>query len=183
LQLYDVTDSYEALVFDLDGTLLELPVDWDDVRREVAAVLRVRGVDVEDKSLWTLLEAGESAGFRDRIEAVIADAEREAARRATRLATADALPLDIPVGVCSLNCEAACRLALELHGLDGHVGAVVGRDSVGVYKPDPEPLLETVRFLDADPRRTLFVGDTDRDAETAERAGVDFRFVRDWTGP
>jgi phosphoglycolate phosphatase len=170
-----VTDSYEAVVYDLDGTLVRLDVDWDAVRGAVATRLREEGRSVDGDSLWTLLErqAGSLVGE------TIAEHERAGARTSERLPLADELPLSVPVAVCSLNAESACRVALERHGLDSHVDAVVGRDTVETYKPDPEPLLHAVRELAATPERTLFVGDTDRDARTAERAGVPFEFASD----
>jgi len=172
--------GYGALVYDLDGTLVRLDVDWEAVTEEVAAVLRPRGIDT-DGSLWDLLQRAEGAGERHRraVEEVIADHEREGARSATRLPLADELPTGVPTGVCSLNCEAACRVALELHGLDGHVDTIVGRDTVDAHKPDPAPLLATIDALGADRRATLFIGDSDSDRVTAERAGVDFQAVAD----
>ena len=73
--------------------------------------------------------------------------------------------------------EAACRTALDVHDLASHVEAVVGRDTVATRKPDPEPLLAALDPLDVPPERALFVGDSERDAVTAERAGMDFRYV------
>lgn len=173
-------DRYEALVYDLDGTLVRLDVDWGAVAEEVAAVLRARGLEAEG-SLWDLLQHAEEVGegHRRAVEEVIADHEREGARSADRLPLAEELPAEVPTGVCSLNCEAACRIALELHGLDGHVDAVVGRDTVTAHKPDPEPLLATVDALGAGPQAALFVGDSDSDRVTAERAGVSFQSVAD----
>jgi phosphoglycolate phosphatase len=171
--------GHEAVVYDLDGTLVDLPVDWDDARRDAAAVLRARGVDVEGLSLWEVLETAVERGYRRPVSDAIAEYERDAARRATRLRVADELPRDGPAGVCSLNAEAACRIALELHGIDPHLGAVVGRDTVETHKPDPEPLLHAIERLGANPGQSLFVGDSDRDQVTARRAGVDYRWARD----
>ncbi|MEF8782936.1 MAG: HAD-IA family hydrolase [Haloarculaceae archaeon] len=171
--------DHDAVVYDLDGTLVRLDVDWDAVTEDAAAVLSARGIDTAGMNLWDVLARAEEGGFRPKIEAVIADHEREGARTASRLRIADELPTDAPAGVCSLNCEAACRIALEMHGLDAYVDAIVGRDTVGTHKPHPEPLLTAIRGLSADPSRTLFVGDTERDAETAQRAGVAFQYVAD----
>ena len=49
---------------------------------------------------------------------------------------------------------------------------VIGGDSLGVKKPDPAPLLRAFEAL-AEPN-PLYVGDSEIDAETAERAGVPF---------
>lgn len=172
------TDDFDAVVYDLDGTLVRLAVDWDAVAREAAECFAEAGVDASDADLWAMLDLADEHGLRDAIEAVLVAHEREGAARSARLATADCLAAATgPVGVCSLNAEVACRVALDTHGLADAVNAVVGRDSVPTRKPDPEPLLTTVSRLDAAPERTLFVGDSERDAETADRAGTAFRYV------
>lgn len=176
-----MTDGYETVVYDLDGTLVELDVDWDTVRAETAGALRARDVDVDDGSLWAILERAEATGYRRLVDEIIAEHEREGARTSTRLELADELPLSVPVAVCSLNCEAACRIALEVHGLDNDVDAIVGRDTVGAAKPDPEPLLHAISAVGGDPRASLFIGDAERDARTAERAGVSFQYTSERT--
>jgi len=167
-----------AVVYDLDGTLVTLAVNWDAVASDVIAVYDDAGIDATGSGLWSLLENAADHGIADRVEEAISRHEREGARRSRRCGLADELPTrSVPVGVCSLNCEAACRIALETHDLAEYVGATVGRDSVATHKPDPEPLLVTVDALDAAPENSLFVGDSPRDKETAERAGVDFEYV------
>jgi len=166
----------QPVVYDLDGTLVSLPVDWGAARDELAATLRDVGLEPGDRNLWALLELTEAAGYRDRFEAVVGEHEREAAREAPALGLIEELRAHPgPVGVCSLNSEAACRIALDRHGLDAD--AVVGRDSVGSYKPDPEPLLSTLSAMGVDGETAVFVGDSERDRLTADRAGVRFRWV------
>jgi phosphoglycolate phosphatase len=171
-----VTAEYDAVVYDLDGTLVRLAVDWSAVRRDTITAVREAGL-AAGESLWELLDRSHSEGFADIVEPVIAEHECRGAQDADRLPTAAELPRGVPVGVCSLNSEAACRLALRRHGLAAHVDAVVGRDTVDAYKPDPEPLLSAVRDLSTTPDRALFVGDSERDQHTAERAGVAFEYV------
>lgn len=172
-----MTEEPEALAYDLDGTLVRLETDWEAARSDAAAVLRSAGVDTTEMGLWSILEAAGPNGVLDRVSGAIETHERRGARAATRLALANELPQPVPVGVCSLNSEAACRIALEVHDLDAHVDTVVGRDSVGSYKPDPEPLLRVIEALGADPHSSLFVGDSERDELAAERAGVDFQWT------
>ncbi len=172
--------SHETVVFDLDGTLVRLAVDWDAAARSVSEALYDRGVEPPD-DLWSMLETANETGHRGVVETVLAEYERDGARDSERLPAADAVPDgSVEVGVCSLNCEDACRIALERHDLLDSVAAVVGRDTVATEKPDPEPLLETIRRLDGEPERTLFIGDSRRDEVTAERAGVEFSYVSDW---
>jgi phosphoglycolate phosphatase-like HAD superfamily hydrolase len=172
-----VTDDVSAVVYDLDGTLVDLVVDWDEVARDVARVLEDHGVDASDADLWQMLDLADETNARDPVEEVIGEHECEGARLSTRLPHADELvECELPVGVCSLNCEAACHVGLETHDLAECVDAVVGRDSVATRKPNPEPLRATLRALGVD-GNALFVGDSRRDELTAERAGITFEYV------
>ena len=170
-------DGYDAVVFDLDGTLVDLAVDWGAARADAAALFERHGHDPGGDDLWGLLGRADDLGLRTELEAELSERECDGARRSERLAHADHLPLSVPTGVCSLNSEAACRAALDTHALSDHVDTVVGRDSCPTYKPDPEPLLATLRDLGTSPERAVFVGDSERDAVTAERAGVAFVYV------
>jgi len=170
--------QYAGIVYDLDGTLLTLAVNWEAVADDVIQVYADAGIDAAGAGLWSLLEDADDHGITADVEAAISRHEREGARRSRRCGLADELAKQtVPVGVCSLNCEAACRIALETHGLADDVATVVGRDSVATHKPDPEPLLATLEDLGVEPTNALFVGDSPRDKETAERAGVAFEYV------
>lgn len=169
-----------ARVYDLDGTLVRLRTDWRGAERAVKAVFDEAAVPVEtdSKGVWELFSVAEAHGLGEAVERRVAEYEREGAVTSIRLPAADELEsLAVPVGVCSLNCEEACRIALETHDLTDHVDVVVGRDTVAERKPDPEPLLAAVRGLEATPRETLFVGDSERDAVCADRAGTRFTYV------
>jgi phosphoglycolate phosphatase len=175
-----VNESYDAVVYDLDGTLVELVVDWGAVRRAVADVFADSSVDPAGRDLWSLLDVATEAGIAAEVEETIASHERDGARESRRLPAADRLPHDVPVSVCSLNCETACRIALETHDIADHVGAVVGRDTVPEHKPDPAPLLAALDRIGADPDGAVFVGDSRSDAETAAAAGTEFVWAADW---
>ncbi|WP_132059522.1 HAD family hydrolase [Halorussus amylolyticus] len=173
----DRTDV-SAVVYDLDGTLVRLVVDWADVERRLADLLDGEGVNPDPLSAWALLDAAEDAGVGDEADELIAAAEREGARASERLPLADELlAREIPVGVCSLNHHEAVRIALEAHDLAASVESVVGRGTVPERKPHPRALLAAVEELGVEPEETLFVGDSASDEETAERAGTQFEWV------
>jgi phosphoglycolate phosphatase len=75
------------------------------------------------------------------------------------------------LGVCT-NKErgpaVAILRALELDPFD----AVVGGSCTPARKPEPAPLLECLRRLDASPRHACMVGDSRNDILAAQRAGV-----------
>ncbi|WP_323677084.1 HAD-IA family hydrolase [Halorubellus sp. PRR65] len=173
-------EDYAGVVYDLDGTLVRLEVAWDAVRTDAAAAYRDAGVDPESRDLWALMADADANGLGEAVETVISRHERDGARTSTRLPLADALaPETRPVGVCTLNCEAAAYVALDVHDVADHVDAVVGRDTVANHKPHPEPLLATVDRLALAPDDVVFVGDSERDAETADAAGTAFAWADD----
>ncbi|ACM58074.1 HAD family hydrolase [Halorubrum lacusprofundi] len=180
--------AYDAVVYDLDGTLVELAVDWGAVAESVLEVYAEHAMIPPTDELWGLLEAAGDYGIRDPVEEAIAVHERSGARESVLLPLGGRLIESVedgrespPAGVCSLNCEEACRVAVETHGLGDALDpdAIVGRDTVDTHKPDPESVLAAVERLGADPARALFVGDSRRDAVAAKRAGVPFAWAAD----
>jgi phosphoglycolate phosphatase len=76
------------------------------------------------------------------------------------------------VGICTNKPFALAEQLLQALQVRGAFGALVGPDTLGIAKPDPAPLFETVRLLGGDPSQTLLVGDSDTDRNTSTAAGV-----------
>jgi phosphoglycolate phosphatase len=76
------------------------------------------------------------------------------------------------LGVCTNKPLAPAKAVLDHLGLAGFFEVVLGGDSLDVRKPDPAPLHATFAALGDGPQ--VYVGDSDVDAETADRAGVPF---------
>lgn len=97
------------------------------------------------------------------------------------------LPAATPLAVLSLNAAAAVERALARAGLADRVADVVAREHVERFKPDPQGLLLLLERRRARPGRSLFIGDSERDAACAARAGVPYRDVRElgvrWADP
>ncbi len=60
---------------------------------------------------------------------------------------------------------------LKSKGLDAFFSSVFGGDSFARKKPDPLPLLKTCEALGTSPARTLMIGDSSNDAQAAQAAG------------
>ncbi len=76
------------------------------------------------------------------------------------------------MGLCTNKPQGPARAALLHLGLSEHFPVILGGDSLPVHKPDPAPLLATVKAIGR--HDVIFVGDSEVDAETAQRAGVPF---------
>lgn len=76
------------------------------------------------------------------------------------------------VGICTNKPEGLADLLLTRMGIRDAFGALVGADTLPVRKPDPAPLREAARRLGGDPEKTVLIGDSDTDRNTARNAGV-----------
>ncbi len=76
------------------------------------------------------------------------------------------------VGICTNKPQALAEKLMTSLGVRHAFGALVGADTLPVRKPDPEPLFETARRLGGSPSKTVLIGDSITDRETARSAGV-----------
>jgi HAD superfamily hydrolase (TIGR01509 family) len=79
-----------------------------------------------------------------------------------------------PVAVVSNNSARAVTAYLTTHRLAGHVSVVVGRTYAdpAKMKPNPDPILRTVRALGVEPGECSLIGDSLSDIEGGRAAGV-----------
>lgn len=76
------------------------------------------------------------------------------------------------LGICTNKPIVPTQAVLGHLGLSQHFAAVYGGDSLPERKPDPAPLIATAGDLGR--AQVIFVGDSEVDAETAERAKLPF---------
>lgn len=180
---------YDHLIFDLDGTLV-------DSRADLAAAVNhmLRTLGLAELPPATVCEyIGE--GARMLVQRALGPARRERLEDGLQVFLGyygthlldctrpyDGIPETLTaltehgvvLTVLTNKPEAMSRAILDGLGLSSHFAAVVGGDSLPVRKPDPAgigTLLSATRTL---PERTLLVGDSLVDVETARAARVAF---------
>ncbi|KUJ77572.1 phosphoglycolate phosphatase [Ruegeria profundi] len=77
------------------------------------------------------------------------------------------------MGICTNKPEGPARHVLDALGLAPHFDTVIGGDSLRTRKPDPAHLEASFAAVTSTGPR-IFVGDSEVDAETAQRAQVPF---------
>ncbi len=76
------------------------------------------------------------------------------------------------VGICTNKPEKLAETLLSRLGIRKAFASLIGADTLPTRKPDPAPLREAALRAGGDPARSLIVGDTITDRQTAKALGV-----------
>src|SRR5438093_3730963 len=87
----------------------------------------------------------------------------------------------LPLGVFTAADTAAAELILGAAGLRSYLAGVVGADRVARTKPAPDGLIETARLLGSETGRIAYVGDGPADAAAARACGA-LSIAASWGG-
>lgn len=176
-----------AVLFDLDGTLLDTapdmvgamnalraeerlpPVEFEAARAQVShgsnGLMRVGFPDVEGESFERLRERF-LALYRARLtdETSLFPGGAEMLERLERAA--------LPWGIVTNKPGWLAEPLLEGLGLAGRMACLVSGDTLPVRKPDPKPLLHAAEAIGVPPAACVYVGDARRDVDAALAAGM-----------
>jgi len=156
-----------AVIFDLDGTLTEPFLDFDQIRREIGLPATPRTPVLEALTAMPAVE-------RARAEAILHRHEDLAARQ-SRLRDGAAEVIAalrgrcLPVGVLTRNSRPCTDIVLRLHGLT--FDCIHTRED-GLPKPSPEPILGMCRRWQVNPAAAWMVGDYLFDVQAGRAAGA-----------
>ena len=175
-----------AVLFDLDGTLIETHIDFPAMTRAMEALARAHDVPqsvTDGKDILGVVEAaaanvqsrgGDGSALRREAFAALEAREIAGCSHPNLLPGTHALMTaliarGIKVGVVTRNCRAVSVGLLARFALPHHL--LLTRDDVKLTKPNPEHLWEALRLLGEKPEDTAMVGDHFMDIEAGVKAG------------
>lgn len=179
----------EAVIFDYDGTLVHLNIDFEAMRRGVDRLFESYGLDpggfrdlhlleAIDKAARTVSRKDRAAGrsLQEEAMGLLRDEEVRAAKEGRVLPGAlralETLRRNgIRVGIITRNCEEAVRIAFPR--VEEVCDVFIPRDHVAHVKPHPVHLrLAMERMAVVRPECCLMVGDHVIDVEAGKRIGM-----------
>jgi len=194
----DRAGGVEAVVFDLDGVIVDSEIWWDEARRDFAAArgrtwteedrvavmgansrqwsrtMRLRlGIDDEDELIERVIVDAVVGRYRREGPPLIDGAIESVRRIAARW----------PVAVASSAHPEVIEAALRATGLHDVFGIVVSSDEVEHGKPEPDVYLEAARRLGIPPARCLVVEDSYNGIRAGRAAGMTVVLVPNATIP
>jgi len=178
---------FEAVLFDLDGTLVDTAPDMVAVLQAMQASHGIDPVDYQQGR--TQVSNGAigllSLGFPEHEFSFGDDMHLEYLERYAEMICEESVVfagmdtlldhLDdagCPWGVVTNKPEHLTSPLLEALDLTARSACTVSGDSLSVRKPDPAPLLLACDIAGVDAYRSIYVGDAERDIEAGLRAGM-----------
>jgi HAD superfamily hydrolase (TIGR01509 family) len=175
-----------AVVFDLDGLLIETEEIWDEVRE---ALVRERGGRWTDRAQRDMMGMSstewsqylhETLGLHespDELNRLVVERMAERYREQLPLlpGAVDAVrrvAARWPLAVASSSNRPLIDLVLELSGLASLFQATVSSEEVARGKPAPDVYLEAARRLGVEPERAAAIEDSESGIGSAKAAGM-----------
>jgi len=180
--------AIDTVIFDFDGTLARLNIDFEQMRREVAALIDRWGVDsrrLQNRFVLELIgevqtllgnhSKDQAASFTREAFRIIEDIEVEAARNGslfdgTKELLTGLKKASLQAGIITRNCEKAVRTVFP--DIQAYCPVVVYRNDVRRVKPHPEQINLALSRLGGAPGRSIMIGDHPIDIETGKNAGT-----------
>lgn len=176
----------DAVIFDLDGVLLDSEGAWDAARRELVeetggvwrngATRAMLGMSSPEWSAYVRDELGvprEPSEISDDVvrRLLIGYRERLPLLPGAREAV-DRLSARWPLGLASSSNREVIDLVMEHGGFARYFAAWVSSEEVGRGKPAPDVFAEAARRVGADPGRCVAVEDSHNGILSARSAGM-----------
>jgi HAD superfamily hydrolase (TIGR01509 family) len=176
----------EAVVFDLDGVIVDSEQIWDEVREQLA---RERGGRWHDRAQADMMGMSslewsrymhDVIGLAEPPEEINDEVVRRLLDRYRRrlplipgaLEAVRRLAAEWPLGLASSSNRPVIEAFLDAAGVRDLFAATVSSEEVGRGKPAPDVFLEAARKLGVDPARAAAIEDSANGLRAAEAAGM-----------
>ena len=178
--------AVDAVIFDLDGLLVDSEAVWDEVRKRFVEENGGRWHDGAQRDMMGMSSVEWSQYVRDRL-AVQMEPEEISQAVADRVADVyqEYLPLlpgaveavrsltaEWPLGLASSSNRPVIDLVLHLAGVADAFQATVSSEEVGAGKPAPDVYLETARRLGKEAAACVAIEDSTNGIKSAYAAGM-----------
>jgi phosphoglycolate phosphatase len=184
----DVLRRIRAVVFDFDGTLAVLNIDFSEMREQVFELMREYGVNeekIEERYLLEIIDEvvqilnqknpAAAETFYQEAHQILHEVELKAAEEGKLLPGVEAAleslrGRGLKVGIVTRNCEEAVRKVVP--DIEAFCDVFVPRDLIKRVKPHPEQLTSVLKALHVTGEETVMVGDHPIDIQAGKRVGM-----------
>ena len=180
--------NIKAIIFDFDGTLAVLNIDFSLMRERIMALVNHFGIEegsIRERYLlemidevYPILWEKDSSGaeeFYERAHQILHEVELKAAGEGKLILGTEAVlrmlrERRIKVGIVTRNCEEAVRKVFP--DIDDYCDVFISRDSVEKVKPHPDHLNSMLGALKVSGEEAVMVGDHIIDIQAGKKVGM-----------
>jgi phosphoglycolate phosphatase len=180
--------TIETIIFDFDGTLAKLNIDFRKMREAIAALICSYGIAKDQLYTDLVLEMIDAAfeilkqhserqakKFFNEANAIVKNIEIKAAYNGelfdhSRKLLDSLKSQDISCGIITRNCAKAVKIIFP--DILSNCSVLICRDDVNNVKPHPEHLNMALKELGGSAKNTLMIGDHPLDIKTGLNAGT-----------
>jgi phosphoglycolate phosphatase len=178
----------KAVIFDFDGTLAVLNIDFDAMREQVSELMKHYGVGeelIEERYLLEMIDevyqilwkknSSSAEEFYKEAHQILHEVEMRAAEEGrllpgTEKALKNLREKRIKVGIITRNCEDAVRKVFP--NIDEFCDVFISRNSVKKVKPHPDHLSSAMKALNVSGEEMVMIGDHTIDIQAGKRVGM-----------
>jgi phosphoglycolate phosphatase len=178
----------QAVIFDFDGTLAVLNIDFDEMRDQVSELMKHYSVGeelIEERYLLEIIDevyqilwkknSSDAEEFYQEAHRVLHEVEMRAAEEGrllpgTEKALKNLRKKGIKVGIITRNCEDAVRKVFP--NIDEFCDVFISRNSVKKVKPHPDHLSSAMKALNVSGEEMVMIGDHTIDIQAGKRVGM-----------
>ena len=187
------TLTIKAVIFDLDGTIVDFNIDFKAARTEVAHLLTEQDLPSSllagNESVFAMLkkvekrmkengrEEQEFLKLKRKVISIVERYEAKAARDTNLIpGTLETLKtlrkMKLKIALFTANGEKSTTHILRRFHMRQFFDAIITRESVSAIKPDPAHLETALKGLKVKPEEAMVIGDSIRDIECARQLRV-----------
>jgi phosphoglycolate phosphatase len=180
--------SIKAIIFDFDGTLAVLNIDFSSMREKLFGLIKQYGVreeSIEERYLLEIIEEvyrilwrknpSIAEKFYQEAHQILHEVELGAAEKGSLIPGAETTLKVLRgkgkrVGIVTRNCEDAVRKVFP--AIDQFCDVFISRNSTKKVKPHPDHLASAMKMLDVSGEEAIMVGDHTIDIQAGKKVGM-----------
>ena len=176
----------KVIVFDLDGTIVDLTVDWQQIKRILSErYSKIYEEDCEFEHISACLDHVVEKKDENELENFFKILEDYEMKNINDNKEIDEsiffinnlklfeIPEDTKLAIFSLNTRKAIISSLNLAKIFDKFDYIIGREDIRKWKPNPDGLLKIKKYFGVKNEDMVYFGDLQKDLQTGKNAGID----------
>jgi len=179
MDVLEIAERYKLIIWDFDGTIVKLHVDWKGLKRKLLGIVTSYNIKIKKNlSLNKLIYLGEQSVSRDIIFKIIERYELKADFSVNEISVRlieEIHNFEIIQCILSDNMYKTIETILNKLQILDFFDLIISKEFVKRFKPDLEGLRKILRYYSyIDKSHILYIGDNWKDKLIASQEGLNF---------